>query len=179
VCGCGSSASGIVLGLERIGAESVLPGGRGTRRNRDQAKDSVFQDDRKEAVMLKGALFFLGSLVVHLYTTFVLMLMWNWFVTAAFHVGDISFWLMYGLVLVVNLFQNPADKDFSEERRWKALMVAIETCVPEDQKELLEEKLAEEKSGVWIEAGVSIFSRAFANSVALGIGLLVHIFATI
>ncbi len=129
--------------------------------------------------MLKGVLFFLLGLVVHLYTTFVLTVMWNWLVTTAFHVADISFWLMYGLVLVVSLFQNPADANFAEERRWKGLMTAIDACVPEDRREFLKEELAERKSEIWVEVGSTILARALGNTVAFGIGYVVHILATV
>ena len=39
-------------------------------------------------MLKKTLLFFALGLVVHLYTTFVLMTLWNWFVTVAFHVGE-------------------------------------------------------------------------------------------
>jgi hypothetical protein len=72
----------------------------------------------------KGALFFGLSLIIHLYTTLVLTILWNWFVVPAFHVSDISFWLMYGLVLIVSMFSNPSDQSLDADRRTKSLMIA-------------------------------------------------------
>jgi hypothetical protein len=126
----------------------------------------------------KGALFFGLSLIIHLYTTLVLTILWNWFVVPALHVSDISFWLMYGLVLIVSLFSNPGDQTFEADRRTKSLMTAIEACIPEDSRELVREQIESQSKEVWIEAGALIFGRAFSNTVALGIGFIAHILAS-
>jgi hypothetical protein len=83
----------------------------------------------------KSVLFFALSMIVHLYTTLVLTILWNWFVVPAFHVSDVSFWLMYGLVLIVSMFSNPSDQSLDADRRTKSLMTAIEACIPEDRRE--------------------------------------------
>jgi hypothetical protein len=49
--------------------------------------------------MVKAVLVFVLTLVAHLFTTFVLTVLWNWFAVPALHASEISFWLMYGLVL--------------------------------------------------------------------------------
>lgn len=115
---------------------------------------------------------------MHLYTTFVLTIMWNWFVTPTFHVSDISFLMMYGLVLVVSLFQSPSDRNFAEDHRWKGLMTAVEACIPPDRMEEVKEEISNQQSEMWWGIGSSIFARAFGNTVALGIGFVVHILAS-
>ena len=126
----------------------------------------------------KSILAFCLGLVVHLYTTFVLMLLWNWFVVPTFHVGDISFWTMYGLVILVSLFKDDTDKNFADERRWKALMIAIDACIPPDQKENVKHELEEVKGELWIDIGVGLFGQVLGNSLTLGIGFLIHTFAS-
>lgn len=126
----------------------------------------------------KGALFFGLSLIIHLYTTLVLTILWNWFVVPSFHVSDISFWLMYGLVLIVNMFSNPSDRSFDADRRTKSLMTAIEACIPDDRREFVREELESQSKEIWIEVGAAIFGRAFGNTVALGVGFIVHVLAS-
>jgi len=81
-------------------------------------------------------------------------------------------------VLLVNLFHDPADKNFAEDRRWKTLMIAIDACVPADQKEFVKEQLEDVKSDLWIDVGVSLFGRVFGNSLTLAIGFVVHTLAS-
>lgn len=86
-------------------------------------------------MLKKGLLFFALGLVVHFYTTFILMLLWNWFVTTAFHVGEISFWVMYGMGLIVQVFQNPGDKQFDDDQRWSRLTILVDACVPDNLRD--------------------------------------------
>src|SRR5258708_11550020 len=108
-------------------------------------------------MLKKTVLFFAAGLLVHLYTTFVLTICWNWFVTAAFHLSEISFWVMYGLVLVVSLFQNPQDKNFGEDQRWKGALIMIDACVPEDRKQYVKDELEDLTPQLWIEIGSALF----------------------
>ena len=128
--------------------------------------------------MIKGALFFALTMIVHLYTTFVLTILWNWFVVPAFHLSDVSFWLMYGLVLIVNMFHNPAVQTFDGDRRTKSLMTAIEACIPEDRKEFVREELESQRKEIWIDMGGMIIGVAVGNTVALGVGFIVHVLAS-
>jgi hypothetical protein len=105
-------------------------------------------------------------------------LLWNWFVVPAFHVSDISFWLMYGLVLIVSMFSNPSDQSFDADRRTKSLMTAIEACIPEDRREFVREELESQSKEIWLDVGAMIFGRAFGNTVALGVGFIVHALAS-
>lgn len=125
----------------------------------------------------KSLLFFLLSLVVYLYTTFVLTILWNWFMTVAFHVQEISFWVMYGPVLIVGLFQNPTDRNFTDETRWKNALVMIHACVPEDRKEFVKEELEALKPHVWVDIAGDLLGRVGATTLILGVGFVIHILA--
>ena len=126
----------------------------------------------------KSVLFFALSIIVHLYTTFVLTILWNWFVVPALHLSDVSFWLMYGLVLIVNMFSNPSDQTFDADRRTKSLMTAIGACIPEDRREFVREELESQSKEIWIDLGAAIVSRGFQNTLALGVGFIVHVLAS-
>ena len=65
----------------------------------------------------KIVIIWLVGMVVGLYTTFVLQSLWNWFATEAFHVSQISFWVMYGVVLVVGLLTEGQSNKFEEEQQ--------------------------------------------------------------
>jgi hypothetical protein len=132
---------------------------------------------RTDSMFKKSALFFSLSLVIHLYTTLVLTLLWNWFVVPVFHVSQVSFWLMYGLVLVINMLQSPSE-DSNADRRTKTLMTAIEACIPEDHRQLVREELERQNNEIWIDLGALMFGRAFGVTVTLGIAFIVHVLAS-
>lgn len=117
----------------------------------------------------------IGS-VVSLYTTFVIQNLWNWFATSALHVSGISFWGMYGLVLLVGLFTDTYSKDFIEEWRWKFMSTVLEACVPDHKKEAIEEQQKQQMEGIWMDAGLHVFGRLAANTFVFGLGFAVHAF---
>jgi hypothetical protein len=129
-------------------------------------------------MLKKTVLFFAVGLLVNLYTTFVLTICWNWFVTTAFHVSEISFWVMYGLVLVVSLFQNPYDASVAEDQRWNSALIMIDACVPEDRKQYVKEELEDLKPQMWFEIGSALFGRIVGTTLTLGIAFVVHILAS-
>jgi hypothetical protein len=116
------------------------------------------------------------SMAVGLYTTFVLMVLWGWFVVPAFHVEAISFWVMYGFTLLIGLFRTSGD--FEGEHRHKIIATMIDACVPADNREELREQLNEFNEEIWRDAGLKVAGRVLENTLALGLGFLVHILAS-
>ena len=112
------------------------------------------------------------------YKAFVLMLMWNWFVSPVFHTGHISFWQVLGLLWVVQLFvgedsnENPA-----QALRWENLFSILDFCVPEYKREELQEELKQRNEGIWGQLGIYIFGQAFGYTFTLGLEFLLHTFA--
>jgi hypothetical protein len=78
---------------------------------------------------------FLAGMVGSLYTTFVAQRLWSWFVVAAFHTSEISFWVMYGLIMLLRLFTNEQEVGVAEEQRWTNLFTLLEYCVPAESRE--------------------------------------------
>lgn len=68
----------------------------------------------------KTGWFSLVAIIVGLYTTFVLQSLWNWFVVTAFNIPSVSYWQMYGLVLLVTLISERSP-EIAEEQRWKMI----------------------------------------------------------
>ncbi|MGA2235331.1 MAG: hypothetical protein ABSG23_07650 [Terriglobales bacterium] len=116
----------------------------------------------------------IGS-VVGLYTTFVIQNLWNWFATSALHVPEISFWVMYGLTLLISLFtawQNGAD-----EPRWKAMGIALEACIPDAKKEEVEAQVKEQlEVRIWVDMGYQVFGKVVGTTFVLALGFVVHLF---
>jgi hypothetical protein len=124
--------------------------------------------------MKKTVALLIVALIGNLYLTFVLQNLWNWFVSEAFHVSQISFWVLYGLVLMVRTFVTEERPE--EQRKFRSLEIAIDACIPRDKREFVEKHLQEQKEAVWAEAGIAAFSDFIGNTISLGIGWGVHIF---
>src|SRR2546425_585128 len=106
--------------------------------------------------MKKYAIHFIVALLVGVFRAFVLMNLWNWFVTTVFHVSEISFLQVLGLSLVIQLFAGDSDH-FGEKFQWDILMRTLEHCVPDDKKQALKEELQEVEAGFGLELGIMIF----------------------
>lgn len=118
--------------------------------------------------------FFITPLI-SLYTTLVLKNLWNWFATEALHLPEISFWVMYGLVLIIGML-TANDGGIEQEYAFKAFGVALDACVPEDKKECVSEQLEDLQKGIWSDIGWKLFSRILGATCTLGIGWAVHTF---
>ena len=121
------------------------------------------------------AMLFLVGPLISLYSTFVLMNLWNWFATEALHLPEISFWVMYGLVLIVGMLTwKPDDK--ANEYSLKGLTICVDACVPEDQKQSVSEQLKDQYEGIWMDVGWTVFSRILDVTFTLVLGWAVHRF---
>ena len=126
-------------------------------------------------MMKKISWFWLVGLVVSLYTTFVVQNLWNWFVVPTFYASSISFWGMFGLLLLVSLLGGRGE-EFAAEQRWKSVITVLDACIPEGKRETLEEALDQQAEGVWVEVGLKIFERLLGSTLTLVIGWGIHAF---
>lgn len=132
---------------------------------------------KKYMSRLLGA-WLVGS-ILSLYTTFVIMNLWNWFASPALHVPEISFWGMFGLVLLVGLFVE--GHAITAEGLLKNMIPVLIASVPDDRREevvsTIEEYVTEKmKVEIWLEAGSKAFGRCVGNTLVLGLGFVVHVF---
>jgi hypothetical protein len=121
---------------------------------------------------------FLAGMVGSLYTTFVVQCLWNWFVVAAFHTTEISFWVMYGLIMLLRLFASEQDLEIAEEQRWTNLFTLLEYCVPSEFREEAMNQVKEKVEGMWVEFGAAAFGKLVGNTITLALGFCVHAFLT-
>lgn len=120
-------------------------------------------------------MFFVVSPLISLYTTFVLTQLWNWFATAALHLDEISFWVMYGLVLIISTLKLNAG-DVGDEYRDKAFATLLDACVPDDKKQAVSEEIEAQTQGLWFDIGLRIFLQTVGLSFTLTLGWAIHTF---
>jgi hypothetical protein len=125
----------------------------------------------------KFLLLYAVSLIVGLFTAFVLTVLWSWFVVPAFHVDPVSFWLMYGLILLIDLLRSDGN-DVEADHRHKIVAIMLDACVPAERRAEVMEQLTEFTEQIWYEAGWKLFGKLLGNAMALGLGFVVHVFAS-
>jgi hypothetical protein len=114
------------------------------------------------------------AIVVGLYTTFVLQMLWNWFAVDALRAPEISYWTVYGLLLLIRLiFEKPT---LESDEKFKRLAILVEACVPQEKKAEVENALKTEDDDMWVKLGIVIFGEVAGSSIALGIGFAIHSF---
>jgi len=119
---------------------------------------------------------FVVGLLVGAFKAFVLMLMWNWFVSPVFHIDSISFWQVLGLLWVVQLFVGDTGENPAETLRWENLYLVLDACVPEHKAQEVREELKQKEEGIWSQLGFQIFGQLTSYAFTLMLGWLVHTF---
>jgi len=125
----------------------------------------------------KFLLFYAVSMTVGLFTAFVLTELWRWFVVPTLHVDTVSFWVMYGLTMLIDILRSDGS-DFDSEHRHKIVAVMLDACVPAERREEVREQLTEFTQQMWYEAGWKLFGKAAGNALTLALGFVVHILAS-
>jgi len=116
------------------------------------------------------------STLVGFYSVFVLMQVWNWFAVPLLHVQEASYWLIYGLNMLFGLMTGVGEQDNpAHERRWNALFILLNACVPEQKMENVKEEVRSETESIWSDVGLMIFGRVLSRSLTLRLGFVVHL----
>lgn len=120
------------------------------------------------------ALLWFLSVVISVYRAFVLMMLWNWFVTRAFHVDSVSFLLMLGISWFIELVTRPSEQDaaFYSSNLYPLVLL----CVPENKQEEAREQMEQFQSDIWSQLWTSAGSRVFDITLTLGLGFVVTLF---
>jgi hypothetical protein len=125
----------------------------------------------------KFLLLYVVSVIAGLFTAFVLTILWSWFVVPTFHVDAVSFWVMYGLTLLIDLLRSDGN-DVEADHRHKIVATMLDVCVPAERRGEVMEQLTEFTEQVWYEAGWKLFGKLLGNAMALGLGFIVHFVAS-
>ena len=104
-----------------------------------------------------------------LYITLVLQTLWNWFASPVFH-SDISYWNMYGLLLIPTSFK--AWSSLSPTALLDLKIAAmVEASLPEHKTMLALEVFSKLSNPAAVEG-----MRAFGATISLVVGFGVHTF---
>jgi len=116
------------------------------------------------------------GIITGLYTTLVLQQRWNWFVVSPFHLGSISFWQTYGLVLIVDMFASRLGgaAEAQQEGRWNLLYKILDYCVPSDRMEALKDEMKAQQEIVYIQLGLHAFSNLVGITTTFAVAWVVH-----
>jgi hypothetical protein len=124
----------------------------------------------------KFALTWSASTLVGFNSVFVVMEVWNWFAVPLLHVSEASYWLMYGVSMLFGLLIGAGEQENPvHERRWKALFIALDACLPEHKTKEVREEVRLETEGIWTDISTMIFGRVVSRSLTLGLGFVVHL----
>lgn len=116
-------------------------------------------------------------MTVGLFTAFVLTVLWSWFVVPAFHVDAVSFWVMYGLTMLVDLVRFQGN-DSDADKKHEVVAVMLDACVPANRRDEVNEQLTTFSERMWYDAGWKVFGRLLTNVLTLGLGFVVHMLAS-
>ncbi len=83
------------------------------------------------------------GLFMSIFSAFVAMNYWNWFVVDALNISEITFIQMLGIIWFIGIFshnQNPND------HKWKMLFSIIQYCIPKENVEIAKEVIEEQNN---------------------------------
>lgn len=110
------------------------------------------------------------------YAVFVFQCLWNWFLSPALELHSISFLEMLGICLAITTFFGITHKDETEteKKRWKILLNVIETFVPEEKRQLIEQAARIDESFklssfIWL-----FYERVGGLTICLSVGWLLN-----
>ena len=84
---------------------------------------------------------------------------------------------MYGLILIIDVFKESQGQRFAEKQQWKAVVIALEACIPEVNREEIYKKIKEQTTeAAWQEASMYLLAVLTGNTFVLILGYGVHVF---
>jgi hypothetical protein len=110
----------------------------------------------------KWAMLFIISVVMGLYTAFVIKCYWSWFAVPALNLPEVSFFQILGLIWLLQLVMGNESEE-AEDTKFKMLANAIELCVPAEKQSQLTAMLEEEQVMIRWKA-LGMISRRFGSN---------------
>ena len=123
--------------------------------------------------MKRASFHITAQLLVGLYKAFVLMQLWNWFVSPIFHISSISLFQAIGLFFVVALCTNHWHE--LELEYWSKRMMALLECyVPDDKKERAKLVLERSDDEGWRALSIMHFNDLGSTTIILVLSWVIH-----
>ncbi len=80
------------------------------------------------------------------------------------------------LLWVVQLFVDRGAENPADNLRWESLFLVLDTAVPADKREDLNQELKDKNEGIWAQVGFHIFGQLVGYVVTLALGSVLHTF---
>ena len=116
------------------------------------------------------------SLVVGLYTAFVVQTFWNWFAVKAFGVPSVTYWEMYGVTMLLGLLFSRDGDSVKNDEQWKTAFMILDACVPPDKREFVADEMKARLDGIWLDMAFMVFGKFINNTVTLVLGWAIYTF---
>jgi hypothetical protein len=114
---------------------------------------------------------FVVMILMQFYTAFVVMNLWNWFVTRAVHAPAIGYLTVYGLLLIVQLFR--ALPKQSEELKYKRVLIMLDACVRDSQRAAMADELRDINKEMTDVPSWMVVETLVGNTIVLVLGWLI------
>jgi hypothetical protein len=114
---------------------------------------------------------------VGLYSTFVALNLWTWFAVPIFHLPDLSFLQLWGLMLLASALTrgNFQIETNGENGRWATLGTAIEMCIPDEKQQVWKEYWDATPLRAFLETVSVIVGAVASNTLVLVLGFILHV----
>lgn len=111
------------------------------------------------------------GLFISLFSAFVAMNYWNWFVVDVLNVSEITFIQMLWIIWFIGIFSyNQEANDY----KWKTLFSIIEYCIPKENIEIAKEVIEEQNNNIRQDALIWAFWKFIGLSISLLIWFLLY-----
>lgn len=111
------------------------------------------------------------GLFMSLFSAFVAMNYWNWFVVDVLNISEITFIQMLWIIWFIGIFSHNQN---SNDYKWKTLFSIIEYCIPRENIETVKEVIQEQSRNVRQDAFVWAFWQFIGLSISLLIWFLLY-----
>jgi hypothetical protein len=106
------------------------------------------------------------------YLPFVLMNLWNWFITSALHASEISYFHAHGLQLILLVLATQRQRT-ETQISWVKLFATLDGCIREDKRKAVEEVVAVVEKTDMMSFSFGLV-RLATYTLALGVGWGIH-----
>lgn len=121
---------------------------------------------------------FAMAFLVGLYSTLVATALWNIFITPLFILPSISFFHMYGVMMLIDFLKNhlSGEKEVSQDLVTERLLGIVYLSVEEDKKEKVDDFLKEHSDDEWSRGLNLVLMKLLSNTGILILGIFVSLF---
>ena len=105
---------------------------------------------------------------------FVVMNLWNWFVSSVIHAAEISYWQALGFLMLVYVIQLRGD--VSTDENWERLFMVLEVLLPAHADGKVTQAIRDGKGDNWKGELVRAFGRLVVYALILVFGWGLHTF---